>query len=419
MDTQKQKETKKVDMQAAMLALHEAKFDLISLQPFYAILLQKHSFSWDPRVGTAGVGVNAKGVPVLVVSPAFFLSLPKMERVGLLMHEMLHVVMRHYARGKDLQKKLANISMDIAINQHIPREILPQGALLPEQFKLRPMEAFEFYYVALLQNQEAEKKQPLDNHDFGEPQEGQGDSEGGGSGDSEGQNGDGQDNNDGDSFANDAVTQAAVDQAVAEALKTTRDNFPGRVPVAVEKIFRDRLADKSKTNWKSILKGYIGRNTSSEKETTRNKPNRRLGLMAPGMKRIESPKVLIGIDHSGSVSDSMVAQFEEEIRSILAALSDRTEVAYFDTKIHKTEKLRNCNGRDVTRRASGGTDFSCIMKYAEEVKPDVLVILTDGEASMPKVPRCSLIWCIIGNSPDSHLHGRKIRLKWEEGGFKS
>lgn len=387
-------ESKPVDMQEAVLALHEAKFDLISLQPFYAVLLQKHSFSWDSSVGTAGVGVNTKGVPILVVSPEFFLSLPKLERVGLLMHEMLHVVMRHYSRGKDLQKKLANIAMDIAINQHIPKEILPKGALLPEQFKLKTMEAFEFYYVSLLKNQEAEKQSPLDNHDFG-------------SGDDELSEG----------LADASVAQTAIDQAIAEAIKTTRDNYPGAVPQAVEKIFRDRLAEKSKTNWKSILKSYVGRNTSSERTTTRNKPNRRLGLMAPGMKRMESPKVLIGIDHSGSVDDTMVAQFEDEIRTILASLSERTEVAYFDTKIHRTEKLRDARGRNITRYASGGTDFACIMKYAEEVKPDVLVILTDGEASMPKPPRCALIWVVIGNSSDSHLIGRKIRLKWKDGSF--
>lgn len=392
---------KPIDMQEATIALNEAKFDLISLQPFYAILLQKHSFRWDANVGTAGVGVNTKGVPVLVASPEFFLSLPKMERVGLLMHEMLHVVMRHFSRGKDLNRKLANIAMDIAINQHIPKEILPKGGLLPEQFNLRPLEAFEFYYVTLLQNQNLEGQSPLDNHDF---------SEGDGFGDGQGDGEEGQ--------ASEAVSQTAVDQAIAEALQTTRNNFPGKVPQAVEKIFHDRIAEKSKTNWRSILKGYIGRNTSSEKETTRNKPNRRLGLMAPGMKRIESPKVLVGIDHSGSVNDSMVAHFEDELRAILSALSDRTEVAYFDTKIHKIEKLRDARGRDLTRRASGGTDFECITKYAEEAKPDVLVIFTDGEAPMPKPPRCPVIWVIIGDSSDTHLKGRKIRLKWDGEGFK-
>lgn len=397
MDTEKQPLEEKVDMIEANLALHEAKFDLISLQPFYAILLQKHSFRWDSNVGTAGVGVNTKGVPVLIASPKFFLSLQKMERVGLLMHEMLHVVMRHFYRGKDLQRKLANIAMDIAINQHIPKEILPKGGLLPEMFNLRQWEAFEFYYVSLLQNQTDDSQNPLDNHDFSGEDFGIGD---------EGQ-------------ATEAVAQTSVDQAVAEAIKTTQESFPGKVPQVVEKVFHDRMAEKSKTNWRSILKGYIGRNTSSERETTRNKPNRRLGLMAPGMKRIESPKVLIGIDHSGSVDDSMVAQFEDEVRGILSALSERTEVAYFDTKIHKTEKLRDARGRNVTRHATGGTDFDCIVKYAEEVKPDVLVILTDGEASMPKPPRCPIIWVIVGDYTDSHLHGRKIRLKWEDGGFKS
>jgi predicted metal-dependent peptidase len=407
-NTKVKTEVKTVDMQDARIALHEAKFDLISLQPFYAILLQKHSFRWDEAVGTAGVGVTSKGIPILIVSPSFFLSLSKFERVGLLMHEMLHVVMRHNARGKDLDKRLANIAMDIAINQHIPKEILPQGALLPEPFKLRPLEAFEFYYVSLLnnpQNRPQSGQGTMDNHDIGDESLSP----------SGGEEGEGI----GEGFADDAIAQAAVDQALAEAIKTTEENYAGKMPQAIKRIITDRFANKTKTNWRSILKSYIGRNTSSERTTTRNKPNRRMGFMAPGMKRLESPKVLVGIDHSGSVSDSMVSSFEDELRGILSALAERTEVAYFDTQIHSVEKLRDTRGRDTTRRASGGTDFSCLMKYAEEAKPDVVVVLTDGEASMPKPPRCPIIWVVIGNSSDAHLKGRKIRLKWDDGGFKA
>jgi predicted metal-dependent peptidase len=382
-----------IDLQDAVVALHEAKFDLLSLQPFYAILLQKHSFRWDDNVGTAGVGVTTKGVPTLYVAPKFFLSLNKFERIGLLMHEMLHVVMRHIARGKDLHQKLANVAMDIAINQMIPVELLPNGALLPEQFDLKLGESFEFYYIALLNSsKESSSMSTLDNHDYCDPQNGEIES----------------------------VTQAATDQAIADAFKTCRDNFSGRVPREVEKIFQDYLAEKTKTNWKSILKSYVGRNTSSEKESTRCRPNRRQGFMAAGMKRIESPKVLIGIDHSGSVSASMVAQFENELRMILSNLTDRTEVAYFDTKIHTVEKLKDCRGRPATRRASGGTDFNSIADHARNQRPDVLVIFTDGEAPMPSVPvRCPIVWCIIGEYPDTHLKGRKIRLAWESGKFKN
>ena len=384
--------SQKVDMKDATLALHEAKFDLLSLQPFYAILLQKHSLRWNADVGTAGVGVTSKGVPVLYVAPEFFLSLSKFERVGLLMHEMLHVVMRHLSRGKDLNPKVANIAMDIAINQFIPETLLPRGALLPQQFIFRTGEAFEYYYVALLNSSQKDNKETLDNHNF------TGDEEDG---------------------ASEAVTQASMDTAISEAIKTCRDSFAGRVPKEVEKIFHDYLAEKVKTNWKSILKGYVGRSLSSEKESTRSRPNRRQGFMATGMKHVDSPKVLVGIDHSGSVNDTMVKIFEDELRGVLSALTDRTEVAYFDTKIQATEKLRDARGRSPTRYASGGTDFNAIAEYAKQQKPDVLIVFTDAEASAPKVLlRCPVIWCIVGNSSDSHLNGRKIRLRWEQGSLK-
>jgi len=405
-DTEPSVETA-VDLKDAVLALHDSKFDLLSLQPFYAILLQKHSFHWCDDVKTAGVGITAKGVPVLYISPKFFLSLNKFERVGLLMHEMLHVVMRHIARGKELHQKIANISMDIAINQLIPVELLPTGALLPEQFDLKAGESFEFYYVALLNQMDEndQNQQTLDNHEYCEESQILSDDIS---------------NQTSSDFANESVAQTATDQAVSDALKSCRDNFAGRIPKEVQKIFHDHIAEKTKTNWKSILKSYVGRNTSSEKESTRCKPNRRQGFMAAGMKRIDSPKVLVGIDHSASVTDSMVLVFENELRTILASLTDRTEVAYFDTKIQSVETLRNCKGRSASRRACGGTDFNSIAEHAKAKKPDLLLIFTDGEASMPTIPvRCPVIWCIVGNYSDKHLQGRKVRLTWEEGRFKN
>jgi hypothetical protein len=66
------------------------------------------------------------------INQDFWDSLEQYEGVGLLMHEMLHIAFEHLTRGKNLEPKIANYAMDIAINQYIPSHWLPKSGLMPE-----------------------------------------------------------------------------------------------------------------------------------------------------------------------------------------------------------------------------------------------------------------------------------------------
>jgi predicted metal-dependent peptidase len=358
--------------------------------PWYASMLSQFIFAWRKDIPTAGVRMNEIGNIELSINEKFFYGLEEKARVGLLMRETLHVAMKHLVRWESLtDKQLANVAMNIAINQYIPKEFLPPKALLPEQYQLPRGKAFEFYYVELFK-QPRPKQDPLDSHDWDQP------------GQSDDQAGQGQ-------GLSQEMKDATLDKMLKQAQETANAAGMGNIPQAIEQAMKDTELNKSKVNWKQRLRSYIGRKYSSETENTRNRPNRRMGFISPGIKRLETAKILIGIDESGSMDNKMVEQAISEMKWILDVSKDKTDVIFFDTQVAKEMKLSKVT--DIPPRyAGGGTNFQCVIDHATKVRPDLIIILTDGDAPAPKNVKCPILWGIIGNCDAKHLKGTQIKI---------
>jgi predicted metal-dependent peptidase len=420
------------------LEIEKARAILITEQPFYACLLQACKFSWDDRVGTAGVRVNSSGQVELAVSRKFWDKLEDYEGVGLLMHEMLHILHEHLTRGKELNMKIANIGMDIAINQYIPKGWLPKGALLPEMknpdgtllWKLEPKRAFEVYYVELMKllkdkmqqngnsgqggeqgknkqensngndqsqgNQEQKDQDQgnglpntLDNHDYSEDERASGEGV--------------------DGKVTEEMKKLAYDALINKAVSDTKERFPGSIPLHVEQAISERFKP-AKVDWRRELRRYIGRKQARVIESTRNKLNRRLGVQAPGYRKNYTPNILIAVDCSGSVSDKEYVAFMNEIKNILSGQDDKTEIIFFDYEICK-DKLVLSDLKEIPNRpAYGGTNFEPVVKYADEKKPDLLIIFTDGDAPCPKKPNYPILWALVGRNNGEALVGKKVKI---------
>lgn len=404
------------------MSISVARIQLVSAFPYYGEILQNCLFSWSPSVGTAGVGLDKKGRVHLVVSPKFWDELSEPHRVGLLMHEMLHLAMDHNVgakRDQGMVHKLANIAEDIAINQYIPSDLLPNGALLPSTYGFEAGLAFEEYYLELLKlaekNQQPEKQETMDNHDVeigdGEPQDGDGESS---PQDAKGQNGkpseggkpaDASEGQDGDeSGLSKEIQKSIVRDLVTKAARAVG---AGKVPMHVQSILPDFETKPAKVRWPNLLRKYMGRHLSNQVESTRNKPNRRLGFSAQGAKREHAPKAMFGFDESGSMSDDDLQNVASEARQILKALSDKTDVVHFDTKIAHIEKLSKI--KTITRYAGGGTDFTPLVELANSKGIDLLVILSDGDGPMRVTPKMPIIW-ISPTKTEIRHKGEKIHL---------
>ena len=156
---------------------------LIESYPFFGCLVQRCSINWTFAMPTAAVRVLPNGNLEMVINPEFYCQLTPKERVGLVLHEMYHLTCDHLSRSFGLDPQIANIAMDTAINQHIPIDYLPPGALLPDnvvhlenrirkqqgepEIKLAHMQAFENYYNILKAEFDRQHIQQMQNpHKF-------------------------------------------------------------------------------------------------------------------------------------------------------------------------------------------------------------------------------------------------------------
>ena len=136
------------------LSIEHARVILNTEQHLYSAMLQNCRLCLTTRVPTAGVRISGSGQVELSINPNFWNSLEGYEGVGLLMHEMLHILYEHLTWGATLDQKIANYAMDITINQFIPKHWLPKGGLLPQmkypdKLRVRPQGAKKGEYVEI------------------------------------------------------------------------------------------------------------------------------------------------------------------------------------------------------------------------------------------------------------------------------
>jgi len=74
-------------------------------------------------------------------------------------------------------------------------------------------------------------------------------------------------------------------------------SIPTEISAQIEAMLKHEL------DWKAILRMFIGRTRSLERQSTMKRLNKRLPYMMPGVKRSTIANILCAIDQSGSVSD--------------------------------------------------------------------------------------------------------------------
>ena len=98
------------------------------------ILSQCHIKFCTSIPAPAGVSFNNTKYS-LTLNPTdgyFCKTMPLKHRIGIIKHEMLHIILNHFDRSKGYDPKLRNIAEDCALNQEIDRNHLPEGAIYPD-----------------------------------------------------------------------------------------------------------------------------------------------------------------------------------------------------------------------------------------------------------------------------------------------
>lgn len=361
--------------------------DLMLNEPFYGLFLSTLNKVTRKDLETAGVckkGINTE----LAVNPEFWeTKLTEATRYGVLKHELLHLCFFHLIlRDKYSDKLLANIAMDIEINQYIDPKYKNEMFLHLKSFngiELEPFQGTDYYYNKLLKEKDtnedlkgliAQNSHGLSEHDFWGEFEKLSESE-------------------------KKLVQKQIEYQVKEIANQikSRGIIPGELKDMIDGLLTPK---KPVLNWKAYLRRFVGGSNKIYTKKIRRKSSKRFEDN-PGLKIKQKRRILVGIDTSGSVSNKELQEFMQEIHHIYKT-GTKITLAYCDTDINKVEeydgKLRN---REVYGR--GGTDFQPIIDYYDKHKSQfcTLIYLTDGECSPPSKPKKKMLWVLSSTSKEN------------------
>lgn len=371
-------------------------YSLLREEPIYAAVSLVTKKVIDNNQKTLYVTVNRKGFYELHVNSAFFNGLNNKEKLAVIQHEFLHIMLAHLTdRFEGKNPTIWNWATDLAINCHIPD--LPSMTLLPGRppFQNFPKnEGSEQYYNRIL----AEAQRIASN--------GVGDSNSeGGSHEHWGNDGKGQKDKEGEgsqapgSFAK----QSAYEKVRREVTKAATSNSWGNVHQDVREIIQQAISYVSMVDWRVILRQFVGTRNRASANTTVRKMSKKYPFFF-GRKIERLANIAISIDQSGSVDDQTLAKFERELNK-LKDLATFTVIP-FDTEVSEKDTFVWKKGQKIQleRVACGGTNFDAPTRYVNENgKFEGHVILTDLCAPIPMKSRCKRLWIAYKNNYDRNF----------------
>lgn len=403
--------------------LGKASKDLMWKEPFYGFFLIMLNKIWSKQVPTAGVSKNGINYQ-LAINEEFWDKLPEAHRVGLLKHELLHIAFFHLTQYFNFpDRKLANVAMDMEINQYIDSEFLPEGGINIDDYpelNLDRKAGCRYYYDKLKQAQEDKKQNGTSgspNFDKLDDAMGQGQCtvtiQLGGNG----TEGEIQVPEHGTweefenlSEAEQKLIQHQVERILTEAAEQTvkkRGTVPGNIQQLLEKL---QQIEKAKFDWRGYVRRFTGTSTKIFTKKLRRKENRRYSDN-PGLKIKMRQHMLLAIDTSGSVSNAELKEFMNEIHHIHKCGVDVT-IIQCDTSIKSIEPFDP--RKDMTVHGRGGTEFDPVLEYynANLRKYTSLVYFTDGECWTSVQPKAPVLWVLSERSSmNDSLPGKVIKLE--------
>lgn len=382
--------------------LISARTRLLCDHGFYGLLVMHASFALDENIGTAATDGDR-----IIFSPSFLRALSDGELDFVLMHEILHISLRHCERVGDRDRELFNIACDIVVNSEILREfggdkraitIAGFGTLMhtvdgKEGCEFTAEEVYE-RLLPLARDKRGRMRilsvGTIDDHSRwahasqGDPDE---------------------------FFANassddlDDVWANRISAAAESMGKRIECTGVGSLPLFVER-FLDLLRG-GKVDWRTALNDFVQENVCDYGFTP---PDKRYegDFFLPDFNDAEyiPSDILFMIDTSGSMSNEAVASVYSEVYSAIEQFDGKLNglLGFFDSAVTEPRPFTSVEELlDYKPIGGGGTSFSAVFDYIKRRMADMpikcIIILTDGGATFPNKEAAlgiPVMWVICG-----------------------
>lgn len=332
---------------------------------------------------------------------------------GLILHENLHIGLRHHLHGADMFKEdgeKANKAADYVVNDMIteiskkyPELVqLPKGGLYDPQYHNMSMR--EIYKLLKSKkgggggggkpDKEGEKgsgsgggEYEFDKHDFGKP-----------------------------------MTQEEAKEMDGKIDRAIREGalLAGRLGIDLPRSVTDLL--NPVIDWKKELADFVTSSCKGKDEYTWRKFNRRLisnDIYLPTVENETIGEVVVAIDTSGSIGQQQLNEFASELVSICDAVSpDAVRVLWWDTKVHG-EQLFTDNydqiGSMLKPLGGGGTRVSSVAEYInkKKINAECVLVFTDGflESDVVWDISAPTLWMVTENRNWTPPTGKKVFME--------
>jgi predicted metal-dependent peptidase len=191
-------------------------------------------------------------------------------------------------------------------------------------------------------------------------------------------------------------------ELVNTAINSSAKDF-GDLPADVRDYITTALRPKVK--WNKLLRIHGQNAVKNHYVYTNKKISRRYGFPYPGRRKYKGGVVVAAVDMSGSVSDEYKKQFLGELKAMSKYVD--LHILTFDTRI--IEHFKEWSNNVKLKNTNGGTDPNCVYEECLQIKPDKVVILTDGYFGSLDTKGFDTLF-IITPDGDERTEGKCIRI---------
>ncbi len=347
------------------------------VEAFYAVMVLRSELKVGYLAPTACIRLSSRGQAIITVNPFYWQKLRDDEmRFDVLVHEILHKLLNHFARFRfnvdPMERHMLNIAMDTALNQlmtnrskeghhngvmkvlnyHTFKELIKPGVEVLER------QPAEYYYKMLKENLDPNKVKYVTY----------------GPGDGTGAENHEQSQTDDDG---DAVRAELFKEDIRRAMH--------QAGVTGSDLGLD-MTEQHKIKWKQILKMFIQRHVKSFIRKTKNRPNKRFGYAAAKRVLNKVTAIDVVVDTSGSMCGVLPNLFGE----ILSLCNETVDFHLYtiDTALKYIGKIKtkaDLKGKEFPQ--GGGTCFETALpelNRRKERRP--VIFMTDTYGEFPETP---------------------------------
>lgn len=374
-----------MDERAILAKITNVRVGVLKEHPFFGRLLLRLRF------GLADCGTAFTDMRRIVFDKVFAERLSAAELQFVLIHEVLHCVLKHCTRSKGKNPYVYNVACDIVVNSTILEmysisemnvDGCPLMHLAPDGKEGRLYTAEEVYKLLMKLTLKAFNDLygggNFDNHQLW-----------------------------GEIESETSTLEDLWNHHIKEAISACGTGGTG-IPSHLQRYLRE--VDRSpRTNWRQVLHDFIQFDCA---DYDFSRPDRRFSdiLLPSFLENTSGSKVdnlWFLVDTSGSVSDEAVSVAYEEIKQATMQIGNLSGMlSFFDCTVSEPEGFESLEDiLSLKVIGGGGTSFYSIFNKLKEFDrdslPKAIIIITDGYAPFPDEKEAMgipVIWIIVDSS---------------------